>query len=104
MIGRQAGLTSAQLGSIRDDSTVPHPGNSVLTPLQVAAIQYTDYMTRQVKVPQYAFDNLRSMLKNDQQMVEVTTTIAAYNMVSRILVALDVNDKADVAVPAVEQK
>jgi alkylhydroperoxidase family enzyme len=98
-IGRAAGLTGAQLAAIRDDSIVPHPGSPALTPRQHVALQYVDYMTREVKVPQTVFDKLRSMLADDKQMVEVTMTIATYNMVSRILVALDVADKADETVP-----
>ena len=58
-------------------------------------------MTRSIKVPQGVFDHLRSLLPNNQQMLEITATIAAYNMVSRILVALDVSDKAEVPVPEV---
>lgn len=62
---------------------------------------YTDYMTRSVKVPQDVFANLRSKLADDQQMLEATTTVASYNMVSRVLVALDVSDKAEMEVPQV---
>ena len=98
-IGREAGLTSAQLLAIRDDTIVPHPGSPALTALQHVALQYVDYMTREVRVPQAVFDELRSMLADDRQVVEMTMTIAAYNMVSRILVALDVADKANETVP-----
>ena len=52
-----------------------------------------------MKVPQHVFDALRSQLDNDQQMLEATATVAAYNMVSRILVALDVGNVAESDVP-----
>lgn len=68
----------------------------------MAALIYTDYMTRFVKVPQHAFDRLRSHLGNDQQMFEATATVASYNLVSRLLVALDVGDKAEEEVPVPE--
>lgn len=51
-----------------------------------------------MKVPQAIFDGLKQYL-NDRQMVEAVATVAAYNMVSRVLVAFDVNGKADVQVP-----
>lgn len=63
-----------------------------------AALAYTDAMTVHVKVPQDVFDALKVHL-NMQQMMEVTATVASYNMVSRVLVALDVNDMAEVEVP-----
>ena len=53
-----------------------------------------------VNVPQDVFDNLAALL-DDKQIVEVTVTVSAYNMVSRILVALNVADKADEKVPEV---
>ena len=42
---------------------------------------------------------MKSLLANDQQMVEVVTTVATYNLVSRFLVALDVGDVKDVPLP-----
>ena len=61
---------------------------------------YTDWMTRNIQVPQHVFDAVREVL-NEQEVVEVTTTIACYNMVSRFLVALDVGDMAAAPVPEV---
>lgn len=103
-------MTSGQLRVVRDLTRIPaEPTESPevknknhLSPAQAAALVYTDYMTRFVKVPQDAFNRLRSHLENDQQMFEVTATIASYNMVSRLLVALDVADKAEEDVPLPE--
>ena len=47
-------------------------------------------MTRQVTVPQELFDRVRAAGFTTPQIVELTATIAGYNMVSRFLVALDV--------------
>ena len=66
--------------------------------LRVAMI-YTDWMTRNIQVPQNVFDSLKALF-DDKQVVEVTFTAAAYNMVSRTLVALDVGDQANVPVPS----
>lgn len=74
----------------------------LLTPLQEAALIYADHMTRNVKVPDEVFRNLRENLQDDRQVLEATATVAGYNMVSRILVALDVSDKANVEIPALD--
>ncbi|KAH8116777.1 carboxymuconolactone decarboxylase [Phellopilus nigrolimitatus] len=98
-LARRAGLSSLQLAIIRDVSVITRtsafdPGTSCLSSLQTAALNYTDFMTRSIAVPQEVFDALRANLENDQQIFEATATIATYNMVSRMLVALDVGDKA----------
>jgi alkylhydroperoxidase family enzyme len=46
-------------------------------------------MTRQVKVDAATFDRARAALGSDALMFELIGVIAAYNMVARILVALD---------------
>jgi alkylhydroperoxidase family enzyme len=53
------------------------------------AIRYATAMTRHVQVPQALFDELRARF-SETEIVELTASIAAYNMVARILVALDV--------------
>ncbi|TDL21555.1 carboxymuconolactone decarboxylase [Rickenella mellea] len=102
-IGRKAGLSTTELATIRDTSRACSSGStSTLSPLYAAALVYTDYITRSIRVPQDVFDNLRAQLGSDQQMVEVTVTAATYNMVSRVLVALDISDKANTEVPSVD--
>lgn len=61
-----------------------------------ATLRYADAMTREVKVPQTLFDEIRTLF-SEQEVVEITATVASYNLVSRFLVALDIgeyNDKA----------
>jgi len=104
-LARTAGLTLKQLGVVRDVSVVPathQTTKDLLTPLQEAALIYTDHMTRNVKVPDDAFQKLWENLQDNRQVFEATATVAGYNMVSRILVALDVADKANIEVPEVE--
>lgn len=55
-------------------------------------------MTKEIKVPDDVFDGLKRYL-NDRQVVEATVTVAGYNMVSRVLVALNVDGKMDTLVP-----
>jgi alkylhydroperoxidase family enzyme len=52
-------------------------------------IRYATQMTRQVKVTDEVFAAMREHF-DETQIVELTTAIAAYNMVARILVALDI--------------
>jgi alkylhydroperoxidase family enzyme len=53
------------------------------------AIRYAIAMTRDVKVPDALFAELRKRM-NDTEIVELTAAIATYNMVARFLVALHV--------------
>jgi len=80
------GLTSAQLAAL----PAWHEATADLfTPLQRAALELTDTMTRQIQVPAARIDGLRTLLP-DREVVELVATIAAYNMVSRFLEALHV--------------
>jgi alkylhydroperoxidase family enzyme len=56
---------------------------------QRAALAYTDAMTEKIAVEQPVFEALQAHF-DEQQIVELSVTIAAYNMVSRFLVALEV--------------
>jgi alkylhydroperoxidase family enzyme len=46
-------------------------------------------MTREVEVPDSVFAGVRAIL-DDRELMELTATIAAYNLVSRFLIALRV--------------
>jgi len=51
-------------------------------------------MTIGVKVDAEIFANVRSVFA-EQEVVEITATVAAYNRVSRFLVALDVGEMSE---------
>ena len=53
------------------------------------AMRYAIAMTRHVSVPEALFDEVRARFST-QEIVELTAAIAAYNMVARFLLALDV--------------
>ncbi|MGO1766372.1 MAG: carboxymuconolactone decarboxylase family protein, partial [Advenella sp.] len=55
-----------------------------------ALIAYCDAMTRDIRVPDHTFEAIRPYF-NNQELVEVTATIGAYNMVSRFLEALQID-------------
>ncbi|RYP14971.1 hypothetical protein DL767_010367 [Monosporascus sp. MG133] len=57
-----------------------------------AALCVADEMTRNVRVRDETFDALRRCC-SEREVVEVVATVAAYNCVSRFLVALDVGER-----------
>lgn len=64
----------------------------VLSPDQRAVLRYTDAMTKTVTVPDEVFKEVKECF-SEKEVVEITATVAAYNCVSRFLVALDVGEK-----------
>ena len=76
------GYTEQQLAMLKTADYRVH-----FSPLDLQVIDYTDAMTTTIRVPQSVFDALKASF-NDREMVELTATIAAYNMVSRFLEAL----------------
>ncbi|TFK44628.1 AhpD-like protein [Crucibulum laeve] len=99
-VGRSEGLTAKQLLAIR--TTPPFLQSdklaTILGPSLTAAMTFTDWITKNIHVPDNVFNSLRKFL-NNQQMVEATTTAAAYNLISRFVIALNVDDKMNVPVP-----
>mgnify|MGYP005812293283 FL=1 len=78
------GLTQAQVDAVADWQ------HSTLFDARARdVLAYADAMTLQVQVPKELFDTLRSHL-DDRELVELTATVAAYNMVSRFLEALQI--------------
>lgn len=58
-----------------------------------AVLAYTDAMTLDVQVPDAVFSAVRAWF-DERTLVELTATIAAYNMVSRFLEALHIHPVA----------
>lgn len=93
-LARQAGLGDEQIAAIRVGG-----GGGGLSPAQWAALGYADAMTLHVTVPGEVFDAVRAHF-GEQELLELTVTVAAYNMVSRVLVALEVSPGEDPFGPA----
>ncbi|KAJ5647984.1 hypothetical protein N7490_004356 [Penicillium lividum] len=91
---QKGGMEDAKLEIIKDSQAdFSHECfSSALSPEERVVLRYTDAMTRTIKVPDEVFAELKSCF-NPQEVVEITTTIAAYNCVSRILVALDIGER-----------
>lgn len=101
-VGRSEGLTTEQLQAIR--STPPFAAQTLkatLGPELTTAMEFCDWNTKSVDVPDQVFNDLRAFL-NDTQLVEATATTGFYNFVSRFINALDVDGKANTPVPTPE--
>ena len=85
----QAGATSAQLSALQRLGQTPEAiaADPVFDATQQAVLQLVVEMTRQVQVRDTTYARARAALGSDQAMFEVIGITAAYNMVSRILVA-----------------
>jgi len=66
---------------------------AALGPLEKLVVQYAAQMTLHIQVDEALFQLLQSHLSTTE-LVELTTTIATYNMVSRLLVALQIRPEA----------
>jgi Na+/H+-dicarboxylate symporter len=76
--------TEADVAALRDSAD-----GDDLVGVYRAARDYADAMTQQVQVPPAVFATVREHF-DDRQIVELTATVAAYNLVSRFLVAVEV--------------
>ena len=81
----KAGGTKEQLAALKTLKADP----KLFDQAELAALQLTMEMTRNVQVKQATIDKIRSLLP-DQQVIELVGTIAGYNMVSRFLLATGV--------------
>jgi alkylhydroperoxidase family enzyme len=88
----KAGGTQAELDALQR-AVNANPADGVsdqsLDEMSQWVVQYAAQMTQRVKVEDALFKQLQSRLSNTE-IVELTTAIAAYNMVARLLVALQI--------------
>lgn len=73
----------------RLDDPISAASNTEFSDDERLAMRYAIAMTREVKVPEELFARLRGRF-DATELVELTAAIAAYNMVARFLVALEV--------------
>ncbi len=86
---RAAGATEAQVEALHDiDRALATPG--LFDEAERATIRLALEMTRSVEVDDRTFAAARSALGDDRRMIELIGTIASYNMVSRVIVALGI--------------
>ena len=78
----KAGFPQAAINGLREGTL-----SRELTALDHLVLELTDAMTRDIEVPDALFERVREQF-DTEKLVELVATIAAYNMVSRFLVAL----------------
>jgi AhpD family alkylhydroperoxidase len=83
--GLKAGLTQAQIDAL-EAWTISDRFDA----RERAVLAYTDAMTRDIRAPGAVVAALKGFL-DDRELVELTATIAGYNLVSRFLEAIEVD-------------
>ena len=81
----KAGMNQAEVDALWDWEK-----SSLFDEVDRAVLAYTDAMTNDIHVPDETFSEVRKHF-NDRQITELTATVASYNLVSRFLVALQVD-------------
>lgn len=83
-VAKRVGVPEAQIDAL------PHWRESdQFNATEQAILQYTDEVAENIRVSDEAFQKIKAVL-TDEQIVELTTVIGYYGMVSRILEALQV--------------
>lgn len=90
-ISKEGLETAYAATAVKKGDEADFEANGGLTKEQRVVLAYTDQMTVGVEVDDGVAGALRELL-SDKEVVELTATIAAYNCVSRFLVALDVGE------------
>ena len=81
---QQAGIAAEKIEAVRQA-----PIADIFSDDERLVLALTDAMTRDIVVPDAVFERLRQRF-DARALVEVVATVAAYNMVSRFLVALNI--------------
>jgi AhpD family alkylhydroperoxidase len=84
----KAGATREQIGALRVWQL-----SSLFDAVERAVLAYTDAMTREIQVADELFAEVQRHF-DAQDLVELTATIAGYNLVSRFLEAMQVHHQA----------
>jgi 4-carboxymuconolactone decarboxylase len=84
---RRAGLSERQIEAVRSRPTEVE----LFSDDELVVLELTDSMTRDVVVPESLMDRAVARFET-RGLVEIVVTVAAYNMVSRVLVALNITE------------
>jgi len=84
-----AGGNAAMVEALRDvDAALLR--TDLFDAAELATIRLAVEMTREVVVADATFEAARTALADDRRLVELVGTVASYNMVSRVIVALGI--------------
>jgi alkylhydroperoxidase family enzyme len=89
--GLAEGMSQAQIDAIENWRE-----SKLFSKEERAVLGYADAMTRDIRVPDALFAELKGFL-DEREIVELTTTIAGYNLVSRFLEAIHVDQERPAA-------
>ncbi|MGJ7499936.1 carboxymuconolactone decarboxylase family protein [Variovorax sp. ZT5P49] len=81
---QKAGVSAEKIDAVRQD-VLP----DMFAPLERLVLELADAMTREIVVPEELMGRIQQHF-DPKGVVEVVATVAAYNMVSRLLVALNI--------------
>ena len=81
---RETGLSDAKIQAVKEMAI-----GSIFTPHEQLVLELTDTMTQQVHVPDALFEKIAQHYAG-KELLDLCITIGAYNMVSRVLVALHI--------------
>ncbi|KAH9825063.1 hydrolase/acyltransferase [Melampsora americana] len=101
-IARAAGLSTTQLCRVRDIVKPLSDPHHHLSVSQFTALAFADAVTRTLDIPDELIAEFKKTLggsEPDRALLDATTTVATYNMVSRVLITLDVADDKRSPVP-----
>ncbi len=87
-IARRVGVTADKIAALP-----AWQASDLFNDRERAVLQYTDEVAEQIRVSDETFGEIKAFL-SDQEIVELTTTIGYYGMVSRILEALQIELEA----------
>ena len=79
-----AGLAEGEIAALRDEAPAR------FGPIERSVIAYCDAMTRDIRVDDATYAAVAAHF-DATALIDLTVTIAAYNMVSRLLTALDIH-------------
>lgn len=83
-IAEREGVSAAKIQAVKETGLSP-----IFDAREQRVLALTDAMTRNIEVPDALMADLQQHY-DPRQLVELVATVAAYNMVSRLLVALNV--------------
>ena len=81
---QKAGVSAEKIDAVRQEAL-----SGVFAPLERLVLELTDAMTREIVVAEELMGRIQQHF-DPKGVVEIVATVAAYNMVSRLLVALNV--------------
>lgn len=89
-IWQSLGATADQVEALKQVGT-PAFDAGKFNARALAIVNLSVDMTRDIQISDAVFNAARAQVENDQQMVELVTTIGAYNLVSRFLEAFQID-------------